>query len=478
MSQFRNVIGLGKRRTALPFKTALKSVFQFNLRDPFSVIQFDENACVPAAIVLRLLYETGISLSTVSTKTVKRFMNMIHYKSLLGFTHKGIRIADFHLLEKNISFRSNIHLLLAFPVIRRYEGLSINLFKVTFHKDMNTYTVHPRHLSAHHANPSYLQCDLLLDSDTIRAVPYSSETYDHVLLILNLIRLTTGFQNASDPGRTKINALICRRCMRVFSDQGKYKLHLRICSAFGPGCVKRRVSSNILVHKTRVFLKSLCRDIPHVLKFNIKDLYRAVRPIIFGCADLECVNIPVKENASYSSCPYSKMPSQAVFEQRVIGAAYMFKNIFPNFALPSELKEPRCVFRQGNETEEQFFLSLFNMLRDDVKRIHRYEQNVLNYDQGTPQLKDLSLLEKIRFLGRQFCEICHTKFGSFKRVQNNKKCKVQKVLDHSHIDFITPAEPAPGRLRRVICQFCNWALSQSADSPKKSRCFFLHNSIG
>ena len=271
--------------------------------------------------------------------------------------------------------------------------------------------------------------------------------------------------------------------MTVFIDQGKYKLHLKLCTAFGPGCVKRRVSSNILIHKNTIFSKSTSKQIPHVLKFSTKNLFKTVRPIVFAGADLECLNVPVND---VNDSSYEKIPSQAIFEQIIVGAAYSFKNIYPNFELPSELKDPRCVFRKENESEEAFYLTFFNMLRDDVKKIHRYEQEVMKKDEGTPQLKDLSIADRIRFLSRQFCEICQARFGSYRKTKENKKCKILKNLDHGHVEYRSifeptleprPATPATPTLRRVLCQFCNWAMSQSADSPKNSRIIFLHNCI-
>ena len=190
--------------------------------------------------------------------------------------------------------------------------------------------------------------------------------------------------------------------------------------------------------------------------------------------DFESGNLPIKD-CSYK--PFSKIPSGATFEQRVLGGSYTIKNVFPNYPLPSCLSSPRCLFRTDTQNEKQFYLSFFTKLRTDIKMLHKYEQGIFEQAPLTPQLKDLSILERIRFLSARTCEICHARFGSYRTLINGKKCKLIRVIDHCHVVYKESiSEPdQPTLLNKVICQFCNLNLTQSCDSPKITRVIFLHN---
>ena len=406
---------------------------------------------------------------------MNHYLKLLKYKETMSFTHEGIRIGDFHLIEKANSFRTNIPLLLAFPFLKNFRGLALNVFKVTHHKNLNTYTIHPRHLSAHFKDESYLQVDMLLDSEVIRAESHSTESYSHVMLIINLIRLVTGVRSISGSDlHGRKDWAICRCCMALFQSLSLYRLHTVSCTAFGAGNIKRRVSNNILVHKTRIFLKKKNKFVPHVLAFNLKNLYRSIRPFSFINMDYESSNTPVADS-SYSS--FSKIPTNAIYEQKVIGGAYSIRNVFPNYPLPNSLATPRCIFINETQTEKDFYLSFFKKLRSDIKLIHRYEQDILSEAIPTPHLRDLSITEKIRYLSAQFCEVCQAKFNSYRTLDNGKKCRLHKNIDHDHVIFKKSMnEPDDGSvLRKVVCQFCNLQLTQSADSPKKSRIIYLHN---
>ena len=109
--------------------------------------------------------------------------------------------------------------------------------------------------------------------------------------------------------------------------------------------------------------------------------------------------------------------------------------------------------------------------------LHGYEQRVFEQAPLTPQLKDLSVLEKIRFLSARTCEICHARFGGYRTLVNGKRCKLIRIIDHCHVIYKgSMSEPdPPALLNKVICQFCNLNLTQSCDTPKITRVVFLHN---
>ena len=473
-SAFNNVVALGKRRVIRPFKQALKPIFLYNVRDTASILPENEGLCVPAAIIMKFLQLSNVSLPRVGKAQIERYLRLLNYQQYLGFTHSGIRIADFHLLEKSNSFNGNVPLLLSFPFLRGYKGFALNLFRIIHHKNLKVYTIHPRHLSAHFKDPAYLQIDLLLDGDNIRDEPYCTDSYSHVMLILDLVRLSSGFRCPSGSRNERKNWSICRQCLSLFQDIALYKLHIASCAAFGAGNVKRRISRNVLVHKTEIFLKKKNRKVPHYLSFNLKDLYKCKRPLSFFTMDYESGNLPVKD-CSYK--PFSTVPTSAVFEQRVLGGSYTIKNVFPNFPLPSSLSSPRCLFRTEIQSEKQFYLSFFTKLRTDIKLLHRYEQEIFDQSPPTPHLSQLSITEKIRYLSTQFCDICHAKFGGYRTLLNGKRCKLIRNIDHCHVVYKASIdEPdSPTLLNKVICQFCNLNLTQSCDSPKITRIIYLHN---
>ena len=471
-SQFNNIIALGKRKIAKPFRPCLSSLMRYNVRDIVSILPFSPAECVPSSIIMRLVYESTRSLHKVSGKLIRRYLHLLNYQHLLSFVHEGIKIDDFHLLEKANPFLRNIPLLLAFPFLKNFDGFCLNAYRISYHEGQKSYTIYPRHLSKNHSNPRFFAIDLLIDSSTIRPETYTNESYDHVLVILNLPRLVSAFSNTYDKNRS-LSAHVCRQCLTLHFDLKSFRLHSRTCSAYGPGNIKRRVSNNRFLHRSTIFSKKQGKYIPHVLQFDTKNLHTLNRPFTFLTMDTEATNEKVDFTVP---SPHSKVPGNAVFEQRILAASYVITNVFPNFPLPANMQQPRCLYKD-KQTEQNFYLTFFGMLRSDIKLIHNYELDVISQDKGIPNFKDLTLMERFRYIITSKCEICLATFGRKRRMKNNKLCTIKKALHHEHAVYKkSVTEPdSELRLSKVICTFCNLQLTQAVESPKKTRVIFLHN---
>ena len=241
----------------------------------------------------------------------------------------------------------------------------MNCYRISYHPHHNSYTIYPRHLSVYHSNNSYLQVDLLLDSEVIRPDTYTTATYDHVLLILNLPRLVSSLSTLHKKNNL-VSAHICRQCLSLFNDVNSFHIHHRVCGAFGPGNLKRRISHNRFIHKSTIYSKRLKRHLDHTLHFATKHLYTLRRPISFMSMDFEASNVKPDHTIP---CPYSKVPNNAVYEQTILAGSYCIKNVFPNFPLPLVLQQPRCLVRE-QQSIQQFYLDFFKMIRSDVQLVH------------------------------------------------------------------------------------------------------------
>ena len=288
-SSFNNIIALGKRTTPRPFKTCLQTLFRYNIRDLFTISPALSTECVPASIIMKFLFESKIPLNRVSGQRIKQHLRCLNYRGLLSHFHTGIKISDFHLLEKMNVISTNTPLLLSFPFLKNFKGLSLNCYKITYHTTQKAFTIYPRHLSVHHSDPAFYQVDFLLDSDVIRSESCSTDTYDHVLLILHLPRLVSFLSTKHNKNRIG-SAQICRQCMSLYFDMATFRLHSRSCKAFGPGNLKRRISQNRFIHKTTIFNQRLQRHVPHTLHFDTKSLHKLYRPFTFFTADFESTN--------------------------------------------------------------------------------------------------------------------------------------------------------------------------------------------
>ena len=462
------VLAFGRRKKTFPFCPSLASVFRFNVRDINSIASLEKNLCVPASCILKLLAEQGTALTSVSGATIKKCLNYINFRSLLSFEGQGITIENFSQLERlNSPFHKS--LILIFPLLRKFQSLSINLFKIHHNKAHNQYSIHPIHLSKHHKKQDHMQIDLLIDDPTIRLQQHKTNG-NHVLTILNLPRLLASFMSAHNRHTNRFQHC-CRQCMRVFSDYNEFTQHIAHCKVFTSGCAAKRKTHNTFIHRTKIYIKSLNKYIPNVLQFNRKNLAKMLSPISFLALDLEATNQKHEGDGLYSSIPRSGI----VLEQKVLAAAFIVKTLVSQFPLPDCIAQPKTLFFDESITsKESFWLRFFQMLRATIQEVFAYELDVLKKTRYIPRLKDLSITERIRFIASKSCEFCLVKFGSFRKAANGIKYRVLKNLDHCHLQA-KPQEEGKSVLRFILCSQCNLALAQRPVSVKTSRIIYIHN---
>lgn len=460
---------MGARRKATnTIRQCLRAPFRFNVRDIGSIMKSTSDDCVVASIVLMLLHAAGFQLHSVGALTVKRLMKRICFQDLISPDLGGISVKDFPILEKR-SFSKSLQL--AFPFLRPLDGFALNVFKLHFNPQLKQYSLHPYTLSKHHASKKHFQVDLLLETESVVDRQNAEDNAGfHVLTILNLPRLLASMVN-DQTRHTEMARYACRQCLRYFWDRKLYSLHIEGCRSFTAGTTRKRQSQNKFVHKPSVFVKSLKKEVPNVLRFNLKNLYRLCRPLTFFGLDLEATNETVRENTLYS-----KAPTNTIFEQCVIGAAFVVKNTYEQYPLPNDLSQPRMLFFDDTKTtKESFWMKFFLMIRTTLAKVVDYEQQVLSIGMKPPKLKDLPLGERLKFLTARCCAICKGVFNSYRKGALGKH-RIKRVYDHPHVSF-TSMDGKPETRDAALCATCNLFLSQSAISPKNNRVFYCHNLV-
>ena len=228
----------------------------------------------------------------------------------------------------------------------------------------------------------------------------------------------------------------------------------------------RRKTLNTFIHAKTFFSKKLKKTVRNVLQFDRKNLFKGVKCLTYFVLDLECANRQISDHID----PYCKPPQKGVvYEQTVLGGAFMVKALSSHYPLPSFLSLPRALFFNDSITSEKaFWLRFFSMIRDAVHDVHFYERDVLSQNLDPPRFQDLCIEDRMRYLSATRCHFCQARFGDTRLNSQGKKYKVIKCIDHDHA---TPDK----RLRYCVCGQCNMALFQSCF--KNSRIFYAHNAI-
>ena len=436
-------------------------------------MQNENNLCVPSCVIIKLLFDGGHRLTNVTATLMKKLLSLLNFQDILDFEKGGISLQNFALFEKkNKPF--NKKLLLHFPFLKRYSSFALNLFKVVHHNTLECYTLQPRHLSKFHKSEDHYQIDMLLDSNIIRQKPTSNE--GHVLSILNLPRLLSSFMSMKDHHSDRYK-FACKQCLKLFTERDSYRKHTKFCDAFSSGSAMKRKSHNKLINLTSIYVKKLGKYIPNVLRFNRKSLHKMIPALTMITMDLECTNeTPRTDPDSYSKAPKTGL----VYEQRVLGAAFVCKSLNSEYPLPAELVHPKTLFFDETiTTKGKFWIKFFSMLRGTLQQIHEFETDILNRNREPPKFKDLTLSEQIKFVSSRYCELCFVKFNSFRKGADGVSYKVKKCIDHFHTKPSTTTSTTEKNklLRFVLCSQCNCALMQSNVSPRVSKTVYIHNAI-
>ena len=151
--------------------------------------------------------------------------------------------------------------------------------------------------------------------------------------------------------------------------------HSKTCSAVGASNVKRRVTQNRFIHKTKVFIKRLNKFVPHILKYKTSNLFKTIVPTTMVSMDFESTTAPFQRDS-----PQDRAPKNAIFEQKVLGGSYHIRSLYPAYDLSPSMQEPRVMFFDNTRTtEQQFYLQFFKMLRSDISNLYFHERQILNH---------------------------------------------------------------------------------------------------
>ena len=209
-------------RSKLEFHPNLKKIFRYNIFDPIRLTPYRyrfNNHCVLISIIIQLEYITTGSLKTLAIKKIRNLLQHLN----TGNFDEGVTMEQFNAIEDDKDLFNKLKQL--YPILSKFEGLSINLFACQHSNNLRAFHLIPIRLGKWHFS-SYLNIDLLKDSKDVRPPQKKSKKknsrndnsseptnyFKHVLVILNFIRLHQTFRNFS---RCNLMSLrhteICRR---------------------------------------------------------------------------------------------------------------------------------------------------------------------------------------------------------------------------------------------------------------------------
>ena len=208
----------------LEFHPNLKSIFRYNIFDPIRLTPYKyrfNNYCVLISIIIQLEYITTGSLKTLKKQKIRNLLQHLNNGNFI-FDDEGVTMEQFNAIEDDKDLFNKLKQL--YPILSKFEGLSINLFACQHSNNLRAFHLIPIRLGKWHFS-SHLNIDLLKDSKDIRPPPRKSKKknsqsdnseltnyFKHVLVILNFIRLHQTFRNFSQHHLMSLHDTeICRR---------------------------------------------------------------------------------------------------------------------------------------------------------------------------------------------------------------------------------------------------------------------------
>ena len=252
---------------------------QFFLRCGFS----RENLCIPASVLLCLHARLGGSpIRKLNIAKMEAELKALNFRSLLKMGVIGLslnQIGEFESLNSNPIPSS---LLKIFPALSMFNGIAVNAYIAR--RNESEFRLFPFSLSKHSRDSAYFQADILVESPDIRPADSQVRTpsqNSHCLAISNLVSLVTKFsKKASNSSKYR---LICRTCLKVFSDMKLKLVHEQSgCAEKKRGCLGRRKSKNQLIHRPYIKNQFTGKIERNGLRFRRGHSYKLLRPLSLG----------------------------------------------------------------------------------------------------------------------------------------------------------------------------------------------------
>lgn len=331
-------------------------------------------------------------------------MNLLNFKEFLLPGNAGIPKDKFDSLETaNDDF--DAQLLREFPFLRFYKGFAINLFKIILNKTTVTYHIRPIKLSKRWRENHYLNIDLLVLSDTVKAQFSSSSSPHHVVTILNFPGLVRTFHKNVHKKNVQNLIYACRGCSMMLSSK-EYRSHVEGC--FNSDTIKataNRSIKNFVIHQPKVLCKQTNKLMTRTIKFKASSFYKTLQPLLIGAADFESNNKEITVKSA-------QVPNNAIFSQKAIGFSMGFISLYDNIELPPKLRDIYVQFYdERSNTLQDLYLAFLLKLRESLLDSYNFLREVLSKDQGAPDLKDIPLHDRLMHIFAQRCDFCGSTFG-------------------------------------------------------------------
>ena len=425
-----NQIRFGARpnQSGPSFHPNIASLLRNLVKDPeHFAIKALNGCCVPISIVLSVLTRLeGVQPCRVTKGQITQGLNSLHFQQFLKLQPPpaGICLSSFRALEL-ANTPLPLPLVELFPSLGGFKGLSLNVYRALVRKDPDKddepiIYFFPTLLGKNHANSSFFQVDLLIDSTDLRPEslnlgPDTKKSPLHVLTVLDLAALLARSCPAKRSNAARYH-ILCRQCCKVFTNDEDLSIHRRICTTFPSGgpCQRRRAKNKTV---TRLFTLNpfTGRKEKNGLFFKRSHLFRTLLPISLSTFDIETLSTPTSH--------IHPRPGGAEQLQTVFAYSLAHVSLYPEHPLPDSLRLPRgLIFDPETQSETSFVISLLKTLREDLRLHSIYLQQSLLKDPGTPNLATMTPVERAAFYLQTTCGFCGRAFSS----------KVKKNKDHVH----------------------------------------------
>ena len=392
---------------------------------------------------------------------MKEDMDKLKWVNFINLTQSGIALKDINKFEKTLSPIPK-SLSDKYPGLKLFTGFAINIF--TLRSSGNEYRIFPISLSRNCKSHDFFIIDLLVDTADLREGNFDGED-NHLLLISHLGSLLNRFNQARASNISKFQ-YICRFCFYNSTSRSDIDVHFATCDGHARDYRGRRKSENQIVHSKFIRNKFTNKLEINGLRFRHGDSHTTLKSLAFVMLDFE------QYNRNIDNVKQSGIPSGTIFTQTPMSFSYVFKSMYKNHEIPSELALPR--FKRIDDSdpvdgEKNFFLSLLLNLRKDLILHHKWMNSIFALDSGVPKTSQRSMKDLRKMASTARCEICSKKFGSVVKIEEKsitgekitRSYKIKKTYDHSHLvnDPNEPVFPANGaKLRAVLCQVTDLAV--------------------
>ena len=212
--------GAESPRLNLEFHPNLKNVFKYNIFDSLRLTPYQlrsHNYCVLISILVQLEYIKYGSFIFTTMRKIRNLLQHLIYSGNTDFTN-GVTIDQFNTIENDKDLFNKLKQF--YPtVLANYESFSLNLYTCQHSDKIKAFHLIPIRLGKFFSS-SHLNIDLLKDSRDIRPPgkkktsknnKSTNNSFKHVLVILNFIRLHQNFRYYNYSLATLRDTEICRR---------------------------------------------------------------------------------------------------------------------------------------------------------------------------------------------------------------------------------------------------------------------------